>query len=74
MIPPNSYIDLLLCERHIVYLFQSSAVASRLPVTALCAAANLSVNPELLIGEAANLHCGENVGNAFPNEAGDGGG
>ena len=33
-----------------------------------------SFNPRLLIGEAANLHCGDNVGDAFPKEAGDGGG
>ena len=62
-----------------LYFFLTSAVASGLSVIALCVvvlnlSANISVNPGLLIGEAANLQCGDNVADAFPNEGGDGGG
>jgi hypothetical protein len=32
------------------------------------------LNPRLLIGEAVNLYCGDNVVVAFPIEAGNGGG
>ena len=60
-------------------MFLSSTVASGLSMIALCVAAlsfsaNLCVNPGLSIGEAAYLYCGDNVADAFPNEAGDGGG